>query len=336
VWARLERYLDEVVRPAGPEDFHALVAEYPRRQGKYFRPGLLRLSAALHGADSGAEAVLLAAAAMQCSEEWLLVHDDIEDGAEERRSLPGQPRPALQRLAGDARAINAGDALHVLMWRIVLDLRRLLAPAVAEAVGRKFADLLLATTAGQHRELTWIAEGALGLAEADYYAMIDAKAGLYTVTGPLQLGALLAGAPEGQAESLRAWGVPFGRAFQIWDDVMNVTVETAEQGKERGGDILEGKRTLLLLHLLGACPPDERRQVEAVYARPRAEKTAADAAAVIELMRRHGSIEHASAQARAFARAAREAFAAYRMRHPGLHPDPALESAIDFVVNRVR
>ena len=91
-----------------------LLSEYPKRLGKYLRPSLLISTALAMGATK--EESKLVAAAMQLSEEWILIHDDIEDESEQRRGLP-----TLQKIYGVPLAVNAGDALQTIMWKIIGD-----------------------------------------------------------------------------------------------------------------------------------------------------------------------------------------------------------------------
>src|SRR5436853_532939 len=107
VWKVIRRYL-----PHTPAPFAQMVSDYPKRQGKYLRPALLLLAYNMFGKqDARAD---LMAAALQTSEDWLLIHDDAEDHGERRRQLP-----SLNVLHGEELAVNAGDALHLLMWRML-------------------------------------------------------------------------------------------------------------------------------------------------------------------------------------------------------------------------
>ena len=100
------------------------------------------------------------------------------------------------------------------------------------------------------------------------------------------------------------YGYYMGAAFQIQDDVLNLVGDMARYGKEIGGDIAEGKRTLMLIHLLRACPDGTRERLREFLATPRTGRTATDVRWVFEQMQRHGSIEHARTTARVLAGAA--------------------------------
>lgn len=264
---------------------YAMMRDYPSRPGKLLRGSLALASAEAHGADPRAAVPL--AAALELFQNWVLVHDDIEDDSEERRG-----RPALHRLHGVPLALNAGDALHVYMWQAVLE-------ASVPGAAAEFVETIHRTAEGQHLDLSWVAHGRWDLTEADYVSMVERKTARYTVVAPLRLGALAAGrAPDPRLE--RA-GLDLGIAFQVRDDVLNLDGDRAAYGKEILGDLQEGKRTLALLHLLGELGPAERDGVIAVLERPRHAKSMPELERIARLMRERGSVALAQAVADRFA-----------------------------------
>ncbi len=227
--------------------------------------GLLTYYSALaHGA--GEEAALLTGEALELFQNWVLIHDDIEDGSEERRGLP-----ALHRLHPMPLALNAGDALHGEMWG-------LLAQGVAQGafgpeVLLEFQQLVRRTAYGQHLDLLWTLTGRLDLTPEDYFLMVENKAAYYTAVAPLRLGALLAGRePPPLYEEA---GLRLGAAFQIVDDILNLEGDEA-YGKERAGDLYEGKRTLILIRFLEEASAEERARAEALLRLPREAKPEAE------------------------------------------------------------
>lgn len=325
VWETIQPYLPI----AGPEQFCKMVADYPYRQGKYFRPALVLWATEMFGGQT--EDALLTAAAMQLSEDWLLIHDDFLDQSEERRGLP-----TLNKLYGNELAVNAGDALHVVMWQVLTDNHKLLGSERCQAIHKLFGHTLLKTIEGQHTDVDWIKSGNLNITEADYLRMIDIKAGLYTIITPLQLGAIIAGRPHADLEKITEWGLYLGRAFQIWDDVMNLSATSHEQGKESGGDILEGKRTLMLIDLLKRCNHGERQEVVSIYAKPRSDKLPEEQKYIMHLMAEYSSIEYAKAAALDYSQLAGEAFDKATADLPSSHAKDILREAISFVVSRNR
>lgn len=110
IYEKITKYLPNKF----PEEHYKMVRDYPDRQGKYLRPVLVLLANEMFGGKE--ENALLTAAAMQTSEDWILIHDDIQDGSEERRG-----KPCLHKIYGMELALNAGDALHMIMWKMFFD-----------------------------------------------------------------------------------------------------------------------------------------------------------------------------------------------------------------------
>jgi len=312
-----------------PEEHYKMVREYPERQGKYLRPVLLLLSNEMFGGKE--DDALLTAAGMQTSEDWILNHDDIQDKSEERRG-----KPALHKIYGIELALNAGDALHIIMWKMFFDNIDVFGLERAKKIFNLMSDILLYTCEGQYLDIGWIYYNKIDITEEEYYKMIDSKAGAYTIYGPMQLGAAAAGATDKQIESIKEWGVPFGRAFMIHDDVLNLVANEERYGKEIGGDILEGKRTLMLIHLLKNCTKDEKKKVIDVYLKKREDKTEEEKNYVLNLMKKYGSIDYAHKKSLEFASEAKRIFDKNTSMLKDTFAKRALKAGIDFVVNRDR
>jgi len=262
--------------------FYTLLRDYPRRGGKRLRGLALLLSTAAHGAPwrSG----LGVAAALELFQNWVLIHDDIEDDSEDRRGLP-----ALHKQVGLPVALNVGDALHIYMWRTLLE-----SPFSSweqqQQVLSAFEGIISRTAEGQHLDLSWVAEGRFDITEADYLEMVTLKSAHYTVMGPLTLGALCADA-EPDPE-LREAGLELGVAFQIRDDVLNL-MDDISYGKEFAGDLFEAKRTLVLAHFFAHAAPALQDEVRHILAKPRPEKTHAEVTRVLLYLQGEGSLEYA-------------------------------------------
>lgn len=310
-----------------PQEYYDIVRDYPERQGKYFRPVLVLLANEMFGGRE--EDALLTAAAMQTSEDFILIHDDIEDHSEERRG-----KPCLHKVYGFEISLNAGDSLHVLMWKMLTDNVRILGLERATRILSCMSDILLQTFEGQYLDLSWIATNKLDLVERDYYEMVDRKAGAYSVYGPLQLGAITANATEDEVRSIKEWGIPMGRAYMIYDDFLNIKGVKQSYGKEIGGDILEGKRTLILIHLLKNCTSTERKSISKIYAKKREEKTEKEKSYVMMLMEKYGSIDYAHQKSLEFADMARRIFDRKTSHIDDSFAKKAIRAAIDFVTAR--
>jgi geranylgeranyl diphosphate synthase type II len=162
--------------------------------------------------------------------------------------------------------------------------------------------------------------------------MVDRKTGWYTVIGPLQLGAIIAENNAALAP-IEKLGKSLGRAFQIHDDWLNVF--STKTGKELGGDILEGKRTLLLIHLAEELEKaGDKKNIEYVrklFSVPREKKSQKDVDKVIALYEKHGCREWVRAQALAFADEAMSRIDDIPFSDNG---KTILKDAVQFIVNR--
>jgi geranylgeranyl diphosphate synthase, type II len=263
---------------------YSMMREYPSRPGKMIRSRLLIASAIAHGASF--ERALPLAAALELFQNWVLIHDDIEDDSDERRG-----KPALHRMYPTSLAINAGDALHIYMWQVVQQ------ASVAGAF-EEFLEMIHRTAEGQQMDLAWVAQAHWDVSPSDYLEMVRLKTARYTVVSPLKLGALAAGCvPD---ERLELAGLDLGVAFQIRDDVLNLEGEFASYGKEIAGDLLEGKRTLMLLHMLEHLQPSEKTQIIEILEKPRLQKSKSEVERILALMRTHRSIVFAQSIATDF------------------------------------
>lgn len=312
IWPKIESYLGKTVR--FPDfcqvaddtqhllDYHyRLVSEYPIRKGKYLRPTLLMLAAQSMGVDP--QLAVQTAAAMQVSEDWLLCHDDIEDNSEQRRGLP-----AIQHLYGTELAINSGDSLHILMWKILTDNFDLIGPRQAKLILNEFFNILNRTAFGQTVEIKWTLENNLNLTDEDVFLIMDGKTSYYTIAGPLRLGAILADASENKLNKLYHFGTLVGRAFQITDDILDLTSDFSGLKKQQGNDIYEGKRSLMLIHLLRNASLVDKEKITGILSQSRSQKTAAEVEFVISCMEKYGSLEYSRQIAKNFALEAKEIF----------------------------
>lgn len=337
VWREVHYYLERVLRPSIKKysqkfsevaDFHYnLVKEYPQRRGKYLRPSLLLLTCEAMGGSQ--KKALKLAAAMQISEDWLLIHDDLEDSSEERRG-----KLTLHRQYSAELAINAGDSLHVLMWKMVFDGTALFNKEIGAKLVNEFFQILTRTTLGQSVEIKWTQENKVNLTDNDWFFIADGKTAYYTIAGPMRLGAIIAGATDQQLEFLFRFGTNLGRCFQIVDDILDVTSDFNGLKKQRGNDIYEGKRTLILIHLFRKASGSDLKKLKAVFNKKREDRDEHDVSLVINLMGKYGSIEYARDVADGFARLAREIFD-QKLRFLRYEPSRTyIEHGIDFILNR--
>ncbi|MER9892230.1 polyprenyl synthetase family protein [Mesorhizobium sp. M0119] len=242
--ALLRRLLDgrtlsgEVGRP---ERLMAAMRHGVLNGGKRLRPFLVMESAALFSADG--EAALRVAAALECVHCYSLIHDDLPamDDDDLRRG-----QPTVHRAFDEATAILAGDALLTLAFDILADEATMLpverraalvlALARAAGAGSMVGGQMLDLEAEQSRP-----------DEAGIIRLQAMKTGAL-IRFACEAGAILAGAPSGDRERLAEFGSAIGLAFQLADDLLDLTADAHQMGKATGKDAAAGKATLVALH----------------------------------------------------------------------------------------
>ena len=307
---------------------YKMMRDYPSRPGKGLRPSLLMTFNRAFGGDD--EKALNTAAALEIFQNWIVIHDDIEDGSDLRRGLP-----ALHVKYGVPLALNAGDALAGKMWDLIYENKNILGDGAAMNVFREFLIMYSKTTEGQHIELGWEKSREWELTANDYFTMCKRKTAWYTCISPSWIGSIIAGAPENLKESFIEFGEDLGVAFQIQDDILNLTGDKEKYGKEIGGDILEGKRTLILIDLLAKCSPDEKTFVVESLDRVREKKDPGIIDDILNLMNKYASIEYAISVSKGKARNSRRVYLEKINSHieNHLYRDVIID-LIDFMVER--
>jgi geranylgeranyl diphosphate synthase, type II len=282
-------------------DLYDLMRVYPAREGKGLRPTLtMATCAALGGSSEDAARI---AAAVELFHNGFLVHDDISDGSTHRRG-----DPTLHEAFGVGLAVNTGDAMYLLAVDAVLSNLDSLGLARTLGLIHETMHMCRETLEGQAIELGWIRNRLVPARDEDYFEMSTKKTGWYTCISPCRLGAICA--RETDPAVLDRFVEPFrliGIAFQIQDDVLNLIGEEL-YGKEPLGDLLEGKRTVMLIHLFREADPKLRRRLEEIALAPREDKQFADAEEILAAMRRVGSIDYAIDVADRLAHQGTEAF----------------------------
>jgi geranylgeranyl diphosphate synthase type II len=232
--------------------------------------------------------VIKTAAAMQISEDWLLIHDDIEDNSNVRRA-----KPTLHKLYGTELAINAGDALQVIMWRVLFDNFNLVGQESSIKILEEFYQILSRTILGQGIEINKAKSQKFSFTDDDWYFISDGKTSYYTIAGPMRLGAILAGADKKQLEILSVFGQALGRSFQLVDDILDLTAKDYKGlGQSMGNDIYESKRTVMFGHVLSKANKKDKKKLIAIFSKDRNNKNDADVKWAIERMHYYGSIDY--------------------------------------------
>ena len=228
--------LDDLVTEEHPADLYDPVRYVLASKGKRVRPLLVLLAAELYGVPN--ERALPAALAVETFHNFTLVHDDIMDNADSRRG-----RASVHVEWDEATAILCGDYLMSLSYDLMArtegaPLMRLMQP---------FNRMVQHLCEGQALDKEFEERGRVSVAE--YMDMIDRKTAALIQTA-LELGGVLGKGSEDEIAHLRDVGRQVGRAFQIQDDLLDLVADHDRWGKQIGGDLIEGKKTFLLLHML--------------------------------------------------------------------------------------
>ena len=264
------------------------IAEYLREGGgKRIRPSLLLLSAKALGYSS--PGMIRLGAVVELVHTATLVHDDIIDGADTRRG-----RPSANTTWGNEKCVLAGDWLYMQAFHLALEERNF-----------KVLDLLIGLTQQMvEGELLQIQKLGRPVSEAEYYDLIFRKtACLFSVS--MQLGAALAGADPAQEEAMARYGRAVGLAFQIVDDVLDLTATEEVLGKPVASDLREGKTTMPVIHAMDHGTAVERQLIRQVMEDGGFTRTSKEA--LQEILHRNGSVEYAMAAADRYAEQARKA-----------------------------
>ena len=289
------------------------IGEYLRGGGgKRIRPMLLLLSAKLCNYQ-GRGAIKLGAV-MEIIHTATLVHDDIIDEAQTRRG-----RPAANTQWGNSKCVLAGDWLYMQAFKI----------AVQERNFRILDTLIDLTQQMVEGELLQIEKLGKLISLDEHFDLIFRKtACLFSVC--MRIGAVLGGATAEQEENLAQYGRDLGMAFQIVDDVLDLTASSDVLGKPVASDLREGKVTMAVIHALERCSAREREKIATVV-RERAFDRVTHAE-ILEILDRHGSIDAAQERALQYAGLARNAICSF----PHSEIKRALLWAPEFVVDRDR
>ncbi|KWW30793.1 MAG: Geranylgeranyl pyrophosphate synthase [bacterium P3] len=215
--------------------------------GKRLRPLLLLTAADMFGNDPTAAAP--AAVAIETFHNFTLVHDDLMDHAALRRG-----QPAVHSKWNANTAILSGDTMFAIAWRHLLRLRADNLNDIMTA----FSDTAVGVCEGQQLDMNF--ESRHDVTIEEYMEMIRLKTAVL-LAGALKIGALCAHAPDDDTERLYQFGIHLGLAFQLQDDLLDAYGDTATFGKQTGQDIVDNKKTFLLLKALELASPSQTEEL---------------------------------------------------------------------------
>jgi geranylgeranyl diphosphate synthase, type I len=214
--------------------------------GKRLRPALCYWAYIGSGGAPGAPMLADVCAALELVHVFGLVHDDIVDGAEHRRGVPTVHRRLAHDfpVPGDGQhARQVGTSLGILAGDLALTFGDRLLDRVPPDVRGLVGELKTEMCAGQILDVVMAAQETWDLDQAIQVALY--KSAKYSVERPLQIGACLATGSAVLPPELSEFGIALGLAFQLVDDLLDVFGDPDRTGKPRGGDLAEGKITVL-------------------------------------------------------------------------------------------
>ena len=265
--AEVDRYLADLAEEKLPGSLYEPVTAILRSKGKRLRPLLTLLTAEGFGVSSSA--ALPGAAAVEVFHNFTLVHDDIMDQSATRRG-----HPTVHTTWGMPAGILAGDFLLGMAYNL---LSRLPEGVVPRALAC-FSEMVVRLCEGQALDAEFETSNVVSV--DDYIDMISRKTGALLVAS-LRLGGIVGSAAPAQSELLASVGYHLGLAFQIQDDLLDLTADPEGWGKPIGADLLTGKRTFLLLKAV-----ELEDESDGVWFRPLMERGGVDESRIAEVKSR--------------------------------------------------
>ena len=247
----VERYLRGYITEHKPQTLYNPAKYVLVAGGKRIRPVITLLACEAVGGE--ANNALHAGAGIEILHNFTLVHDDIMDHAETRRG-----RLTVHKKWDENVAILSGDALLAFAYRALL---RTKSTRIQE-ISKIFTEGVVTICEGQTLDKEFETRHRVHVNE--YLMMIEKKTGKL-VSIAAQVGALIGNAAVSDLEALRRYGEYVGRAFQIQDDLLDIIADEKEFGKTIGGDLVEGKKTFLLLEALRRAKGEQKKMLQRIF-----------------------------------------------------------------------
>ena len=250
--AIFERAVAQMPTPEEPQRLYAPIKYGLEVGGKRIRPTLLMLAYNLYAEDI--ERALMPAMAVEIFHNFTLLHDDIMDNAAVRRG-----RPSVPAKWGDNVAILSGDAMLILAYN---HLQRTSSEQLSQ-IFERFNKMAAEVCEGQQFDMDFETQQKVSV--VDYMRMIELKTAVL-LAGSATIGALLAGASENDCKLLYNFALEVGLAFQLQDDLLD-SYGDERLGKKIGGDILEGKKTILMIEAFSRANEEQREVLRTTHLR---------------------------------------------------------------------
>lgn len=247
-----ERHIAQMPTPEEPVRLYAPIKYGLEMGGKRIRPTLLMLAYNLYAEDI--ERALMPAMAVEIFHNFTLLHDDIMDNAAVRRG-----RPSVHAKWGANVAILSGDAMLILAYSY---LQRINSERLS-AIFERFNKMAAEVCEGQQFDMDFETQQKVSV--VDYMRMIELKTAAL-LAGSAIIGALLAGASDHDCQHLYNFAREVGLAFQLQDDLLD-SYGDERLGKKIGGDILEGKKTILMIEAFSRANEEQREVLRTTHQR---------------------------------------------------------------------
>ena len=243
----VENHLQTLSIPDKPPQLYEPVKYVLSMGGKRIRPALVILACDLFA--GAVESAVIPALAIEIFHNFTLLHDDIMDRSEIRRG-----HPTVHIKYNENVAILSGDVMSILASRLMNQ-----APGVVlNAVHDTFTRTAMQVCEGQQLDMNF--EKLLTVTEEEYLEMIELKTAVL-IAASLRIGAILGGASQKDAEDLYQFGRNLGIAFQLQDDLLDTYGDPDVVGKKVGTDILDNKKTILMIRALDMASSDQKKEL---------------------------------------------------------------------------
>jgi geranylgeranyl pyrophosphate synthase len=252
------------------------------RGGKRWRPALLLLVCEAFGGDW--RKALDFSVIVEVVHNGTLMVDDIEDDSELRRG-----KPCIHKIYGIDVAVNAGNAMYFLPLLVLFKNKKNYSSETLQRVYEIYGQEMINVSFGQATDIWWHKGGNESVTEEQYLQMVAFKTSCLARMAA-KIGAVLAGAGDNEVNAVGKYAESFAIAFQIQDDILNLVGEK-EYGKEIGGDISEGKRTLMVVHCLKHASKEDAIELKRILKMHTKDPSLIKKA--ISTIKKTGSIEYA-------------------------------------------
>ncbi|MBE9518661.1 MAG: polyprenyl synthetase family protein, partial [Bacteroidetes bacterium] len=243
----VEKHIQTLNIPDTPPELYEPVRYILSIGGKRIRPALVILACDMF--DGDVASALIPAVAIEIFHNFTLLHDDIMDRSERRRGSP-----TVHVKYNENVAILSGDVMSILASRLMNQ-----APGVVlNVVHEVFTKTAMQVCEGQQMDMNF--EEVLSVSEEEYLTMIELKTAVL-IAASLKIGAILGGSSQRDAEDLYEFGKNLGIAFQLQDDLLDTFGDPAVMGKNRGTDIVDNKKTFLVIQALEAASPTQKEEL---------------------------------------------------------------------------